>query len=195
MSTIVVAALYKFVALPDYQEIAPRLKDYCDQMGLKGTLLLAEEGINGTIAGTRETIDALLAHLKGDDRFSGLEHKESYYEGMPFYRMKVKLKQEIVTMGVKGIDPQKIVGTYVKPGDWNQLISDPEVLLIDTRNHYECSIGTFAGAVDPRTETFREFPDYVARNLDRNKHKKIAMFCTGGIRCEKIHRLFKRPGF
>lgn len=195
MSTIVVAALYKFVALLDYRAMAPRLKDYCDQLGLKGTLLLAEEGINGTIAGTREAIDALLDHLKSDARFRGLEHKESYYEGMPFYRMKVKLKQEIVTMGVEGIDPQEIVGTYVKPQDWNALISDPEVLLIDTRNHYEYSIGTFVGAVDPQTETFREFPAYVAENLDPAKHKKIAMFCTGGIRCEKSTAYLKGQGF
>jgi UPF0176 protein len=195
MSQIVVAALYKFVLLSDYQEIAPRLKEECDRLELKGTLLLAEEGINGTISGTRENIDSLLAYLKSDERFTDLVHKESFFEGKPFYRMKVKLKKEIVTMGVNGIDPQKIVGTYVKPKDWNALISDPEVLVIDTRNSYEYGIGTFEGAVDPKTETFREFPAYVAENLDPAKHKKVAMFCTGGIRCEKSTAYMKEQGF
>lgn len=195
MSSIVVAALYKFVALPDYETIAPALKTRCDELGLKGTLLLAEEGINGTVAGTREAIDGLLDYLQQDARFSGITHKESYYEGMPFYRMKVKLKKEIVTMGVNGIDPQKIVGTYVKPKDWNHLISDPDVVVVDTRNHYEYSIGTFVGAIDPKTETFREFPGFVAKNLDPAKHKKVAMFCTGGIRCEKSTAYLKEQGF
>lgn len=195
MSQIVVAALYKFVLLPDYQEFAPRLKERCDQLDLKGTLLLAEEGINGTISGTREAIDELIVFLKSDERFANLVHKESYFDGTPFYRMKVKLKKEIVTMGVIGIDPQKIVGTYVKPQDWNALISDPDVLVIDTRNAYEYSIGTFERAVDPQTETFREFPEYVARNLDPAKHKKVAMFCTGGIRCEKSTAYMKEQGF
>ncbi len=195
MSSTVVAALYKFVSLPDYQAFAPRLKAHCDELGLKGTLLLAEEGINGTVSGTREAIDGLLAFLTQDPRFAGLEHKESFFEGTPFYRMKVKLKREIVTMGVDGIDPQKIVGTYVKPKDWNALISDPDVLVIDTRNSYEYAIGTFEGAVDPQTETFRQFPDYVARYLDPARHKKVAMFCTGGIRCEKSTAYLKEQGF
>ena len=195
MTPIVVAALYKFVTLPDYQEFAPRLKDHCDSLGLKGTLLLAEEGINGTVAGTREAIDGLLDYLRQDERFADLVHKESLDEDMPFYRMKVKLKKEIVTMGVAGIDPLKIVGTYVKPKDWNALISDPEVIVIDTRNSYEYSIGTFAGAIDPNTETFREFPAYIAKNLDPAKHKKVAMFCTGGIRCEKSTAYMKEQGF
>jgi len=194
MSTVV-AALYKFVSLPDYQDFAPRLKERCDQLGLKGTLLLAEEGINGTVAGSREAIDGLLAFLKQDARFAQLEHKESFFEGTPFYRMKVKLKKEIVTMGVNGIDPQKIVGTYVKPQDWNALISDPEVVVIDTRNSYEYAIGTFERAIDPQTETFREFPAYVAKNLNPAKHKKVAMFCTGGIRCEKSTAYLKEQGF
>jgi len=195
MSATVVAALYKFVSLPDYQNIAPRLKARCDELGLKGTLLLAEEGINGTVSGSREAIDGLVAYLHSDARFHGLSHKESFFEGTPFYRMKVKLKKEIVTMGVDGIDPQQIVGTYVKPQDWNALISDPEVTVIDTRNAYEYSIGTFARAIDPQTETFREFPDYVASNLDPAKHKKVAMFCTGGIRCEKSTAYLKEQGF
>lgn len=195
MSSTVVAALYKFVSLPDYQTIAPRLKVRCDELGLKGTLLLAEEGINGTVSGSREAIDGLVAFLCLDERFVGISYKESFFEGTPFYRMKVKLKKEIVTMGVDGIDPQKIVGTYVKPQDWNRLISDPDVVVVDTRNAYEYSIGTFERAIDPQTETFREFPDYVAKNLDPAKHKKVAMFCTGGIRCEKSTAFMKEQGF
>ncbi len=195
MSHIVVVALYKFVILPDYQEFAPRLKDHCDTLGLQGTFLLAEEGINGTVAGTREGIDGLLAYLRNDARFADIAHKESIYEEMPFYRMKVKLKKEIVTMGVTGIDPLKIVGTYVQPQDWNALISDPDVVVVDTRNSYEYNIGTFARAIDPKTETFREFPAYVAQNLDPAKHKKVAMFCTGGIRCEKSTAYMKEQGF
>jgi UPF0176 protein len=195
MSSIVVAALYKFVSLPDYQTLAPKLKDRCVELGLKGTLLLAEEGINGTVSGFRERIDGLVAYLREDPRFEGLSYKESFFEGAPFYRMKVKLKKEIVTMGVEGIDPQQIVGTYVKPRDWNALISDPEVVVIDTRNAYEYSIGTFERAVDPQTETFREFPAYVEQNLDPAKHKKVAMFCTGGIRCEKSTAYLKSQGF
>jgi UPF0176 protein len=195
MNQFVVAALYKFVRLPDYQEIVPKLKDFCNEIGLKGTLLLAAEGINGTVSGTREALDKLREYLLADSRFEGMSYKESFYEEQPFYRMKVKLKKEIVTMGVEGIDPQKIVGTYVKPRDWNALISDPEVVVIDTRNHYEYEIGTFKNALDPNTETFREFPQWVAKNLDPQKHKKIAMFCTGGIRCEKSTAYLKEQGF
>jgi len=195
MSQIVVAALYKFVKLPDYETLVPRLKTFCDEQGIKGTLLLAEEGINGTVSGTREAIDALRAFLDADGRFDNLSYKESFYDEQPFYRMKVKLKKEIVTMGVNGIDPQQIVGTYVKPKDWNALISDPDVVVIDTRNSYEYEIGTFERAIDPKTETFREFPAYVAENLDPSKHKKVAMFCTGGIRCEKSTAYMKEQGF
>lgn len=195
MNPIVVAALYKFVRLPDYHDLAPKIRAFCDDLGLKGTLLLAEEGINGTVSGTRESIDQLVEFLTRDERFTGLSYKESFYEDKPFYRMKVKLKKEIVTMGVENIDPQKIVGTYVKPKDWNALISDPDVLVIDTRNSYEYDIGTFERAIDPKTETFREFPAYVAENLDPAKHKKVAMFCTGGIRCEKSTAFMKEQGF
>jgi UPF0176 protein len=163
--------------------------------GVKGTLLLASEGINGTIAGFREGIDEVIGWLEKDPRFSGLEVKESYVTGNPFYRTKVKLKKEIVTMGVEGIDPNGIVGTYVEPGDWNALISDPDVLLLDTRNDYEVEIGTFEHAVNPDTETFREFPDYVSKALDPTKQKKVAMFCTGGIRCEKSTAYLKQQGF
>ncbi len=155
---IVVAALYKFVTLEDYVELRePLLKAMLDN-GIKGTLLIAEEGINGTVSGTREGIDGLLAWLKNDPRMIDIDHKESYCDEQPFYRTKVKLKKEIVTLGVEGVDPNKQVGTYVEPQDWNALISDPEVLLIDTRNDYEVSIGTFEGAIDPKTTSFREFP-------------------------------------
>lgn len=195
MSQIVVAALYQFVKLPDYETLVPRFKTRCDELGIKGTLLLAEEGINGTVSGSRAAIEGLCAFLAADGRFNNLSYKESFYEEQPFYRMKVKLKKEIVTMGVNGIDPQKIVGTYVKPADWNALISDPDVVVIDTRNSYEYEIGTFERALDPKTETFREFPAYIAENLDPAKHKKVAMFCTGGIRCEKSTAYMKEQGF
>jgi UPF0176 protein len=192
---IVVAALYKFAKLPDYQEMQPSLFKFCIGHELVGTLLLAEEGINGTVAGTRADIDALIAFLKSDTRLADLEHKESYADEMPFVRMKVKLKKEIVTLGVPGINPNLKVGTYVAPEDWNALISDPDVVLIDTRNGYECDIGTFRGAIDPGTETFREFPGYISRNFNPGKHKKVAMFCTGGIRCEKASSYMLEQGF
>ncbi|NOR72071.1 MAG: rhodanese-related sulfurtransferase, partial [Methylomarinum sp.] len=194
-SNIVVSALYKFVTLEDFISLKQPLLDKMLEHQVKGTLLLAKEGINGTIASDRKGIDSLLAWLRSDPRFANIETKESYEQDMPFYRTKVKLKKEIVTMGVEGIDPEKIVGTYVKPKDWNALITDPEVLLIDTRNDYEVQIGTFQGAVNPETETFREFSHYVKENLDPNKHKKVAMFCTGGIRCEKSTAYLKEQGF
>lgn len=171
------------------------LLEFCLLQKIKGTLLLAEEGINGTVAGSREGIDALLTYLKKDPRLADLDHKESFADEMPFYRMKVRLKKEIVTLGVPGVDPNEKVGTYVAPQDWNAIISDPEVVVIDTRNSYEYDIGTFKGAVDPKTETFREFPEYVSRNLDPQKHKKVAMFCTGGIRCEKASSFMLQQGF
>ncbi len=195
MSKIVVAALYKFVSLPDFHELREPLLDKCLSLGIRGTLLLAEEGINGTVAGSREAIDQLLAALRADPRLVDLSHKESFDSEQPFYRMKVKLKKEIVTMGVPDIDPNKVVGSYVKPQDWNALISDPEVLLIDTRNDYEVEIGTFKGAVDPKTSSFRQFPEYVRKHYDPEKHKKVAMFCTGGIRCEKASAFMKQEGF
>lgn len=195
MSEVVIAALYKFVALADFEHIQPRLLERCKSLGIKGTLLLAHEGINGTVAGSREAIDALLEFLQSDVRFTGLDHKESFEAEQPFYRMKVKLKKEIVTMGVEDIDPNACVGTYVEPRDWNALISRDDVVLVDTRNYYEFNIGTFAGAVNPNTETFRELPAYVAANLNPEQHTKVAMFCTGGIRCEKSTAYLKRQGF
>lgn len=195
MSQIVIAALYKFVALPDFQQLREPLLAECLRLGIKGTLLLAHEGINGTVSGTRQGIDGLLAYLKRDPRLLDLEHKESLEDEQPFYRMKVKLKKEIVTMGVGDIDPNETVGTYVEPRDWNALIRSPDVTLIDTRNYYEYEIGTFDGAVNPNTESFRELPQFVAQNLNPGKHKKVAMFCTGGIRCEKSTAYLKKQGF
>ena len=195
MTPIVVAALYKFVNLPDYQELRDPLLNCCREANVKGSLLLASEGINGTIAGSREGIDTVLAYLKADGRFEGLTHKESFDTHMPFYRLKVKLKKEIVTMGVEGIDPRQVVGTYVEPQQWNNLIADPDVVVVDTRNDYEYELGTFEGALNPNTKTFREFPEYVATHLDPEKNKKVAMFCTGGIRCEKSTAYLKEQGF
>ncbi|MDO6496770.1 oxygen-dependent tRNA uridine(34) hydroxylase TrhO [Photobacterium sanguinicancri] len=195
MSQYVVCALYKFVTLNDYEAIRQPLTDLLKANNIRGTLLLASEGINGTVAGKRASIDALLQWFKQDARLADVVYKESFNKEQPFNRTKVKLKKEIVTMGVEGIDPLNVVGTYVKPSDWNALISDPEVLLVDTRNDYEVDIGTFKNAVNPNTETFREFPQYVADNLDPAKHKKVAMFCTGGIRCEKSTAYMKEQGF
>lgn len=195
MSKIVVCALYKFVALEDFEALQTPLLKVMKDHQVHGTLLLAAEGINGTVAGPREGIDALLAWLQQDPRLADVVYKESYHDEQPFLRTKVKLKKEIVTMGVEGLDPRKVVGTYVKPEDWNALISDPEVLVVDTRNDYEIGIGTFKNAVNPQTESFREFPEYVAQNLDKEKHKKVAMFCTGGIRCEKSTAYMKEQGF
>ncbi len=191
----VVAALYKFVNLPDYVELRDKLYQHLVLNKVKGTLLLAEEGINGTICGTREGIDAVRQWLDTDGRFEGLSYKESFADEPAFYRTKVKLKTEIVTMGVPGVNPQHIVGTYVKGEDWNRLIEDPDTILIDTRNDYEVAIGTFKNAVNPNTTSFREFPQWAADNLDKTKHKKVAMFCTGGIRCEKSTAYLKEQGF
>ena len=195
MSGIVVAALYKFASLPDYKSMQAPLLALCNKSGIKGTLLLAQEGINGTVAGSREGIDALMQYLQADDRLADIDHKESHAETVPFYRMKVRLKKEIVTLGVPGIDPNKKVGTYVPPEKWNSLISDPDVVVVDTRNAYEYEIGTFKGALDPHTETFGEFPEFVHKHLDPAKHKKVAMFCTGGIRCEKASAYMLEQGF
>ncbi|HEY0922470.1 rhodanese-related sulfurtransferase [Rheinheimera pacifica] len=191
----VVAALYKFVRLPDYVTLRDALYDHMVANKVKGTLLLAEEGINGTICGERAGVDAVKAWLDADGRFDGMSYKESLADELAFYRTKVKLKKEIVTMGVEGINPAHIVGTYVKGDDWNQLISDPDTILIDTRNDYEVAIGTFKNAINPNTTTFREFPQWAAENLDKTKHKKVAMFCTGGIRCEKSTAFLKEQGF
>lgn len=195
MSDIVVCALYKFVTLDNHEALKQPLLNFMLERDIRGTLLLAKEGINGTVAGSRVTIDALLDYLHQDSRLVPISYKESYTDTPPFMRTRVKLKNEIVTMGVEGIDPKQVVGTYVKPTQWNQLISEPDVLLIDTRNDYEVQVGTFKNAVNPNTESFREFPDYVKAQLDPSKHKKVAMFCTGGIRCEKSTAFLKEQGF
>jgi UPF0176 protein len=192
---IVVSALYHFVTLDDYPSLRKPLYDFMVDHDIKGTILLAQEGINGTVAGSQESITSLHTWLRTDERLTDLRTKESYDDNMPFYRTRVKLKKEIVTMGVQGIDPNHIVGTYVKAEDWNDLISDPDVTLVDTRNAYEVAIGTFKEAVNPDTETFRQFPDYVQNNMSPNKQKKVAMFCTGGIRCEKSTAYLKEQGF
>lgn len=192
--SILVAALYKFVELPDFAKLKAPLLDCCEQHGIKGTLLLAHEGINGTIAGAPENVRAVLSYLRSDARLRDLEHKESSAKEMPFYRMKVRLKREIVTLGVSGVDPTKMAGTYVKPEEWNQLLNDPNVVVIDTRNDYEVAIGTFKGALNPNIKSFRELPDWV-RAAALDKKTKIAMFCTGGIRCEKSTAFMRAEGF
>lgn len=195
----IVAALYRFVPLDDFADLRHPILDAMNKNGVRGTLLLAPEGINGTVAGTRQGIDQLLRYLRSDPLFSGrfeaTDVKESESETIPFRRARVRLKKEIVTLGVDGIDPLASVGTYVDPQDWNALVDDPAVTLIDTRNDYEVAIGTFEGATNPNTESFRDFPDYVDNHLDPEKHSKVAMFCTGGIRCEKSTALLKQRGF
>ncbi len=192
---IEIAALYKFVRLHDYETLREPLQALCNQHGVKGILLLAREGINGTIAGTSASLGTVLDGLKAIDGLQDLEWKTSYSDHMPFLRMKVRLKAEIVTIGDQSVDPTQIVGTYVEPKDWNALISDPDMVVIDTRNAYETRIGTFEGAIDPHTNSFSEFPDYIRANFDPTKTKKVAMFCTGGIRCEKASALMRQQGF
>ena len=193
--SMLVAALYHFARFPRFASVRAPLQAVCEENGVKGTLLLAAEGINGTIAGPDAGIHAVLAHLRAQPEFAGLEHKESRASKMPFLRMKVRLKKEIVTMGVEDIDPNQIVGTYVDPKDWNALISDPETIVIDTRNDYETAIGIFKGAVDPKTKSFREFPDWVKGQDGLHNKPKVAMYCTGGIRCEKATAYMKQQGF
>ena len=191
----VVAALYRFVTLEDFVELRQPLLKVCLDAEVKGTLLLALEGINGTIAGRREGIDAVIGWLRRDPRLVDLDWKESHHSAEPFHRMKVKLKKEIVTMGVENIDPAACVGRYAAPSEWNALIDDPQCLVIDTRNDYEVAIGSFKGAVNPNTQSFRDFPEWVRDNLDPARHTKVAMFCTGGIRCEKSTSYLVSQGF
>ena len=193
--TTAVAALYRFVRLDDYESMREPLLNFCTERGVKGTLLLAHEGVNGTISGSKTAIADVLSYLRSDDRLSDLDCKFSYHEERPFLRMKVKLKREIVTMGLEDIDPNQSVGRYASPVEWNELIDDPECLVIDTRNDYEVEIGSFRGAINPGTKSFRDFPAWVDENLDPQKHKKVAMFCTGGIRCEKSTSLLVSKGF
>ncbi|MET3590446.1 UPF0176 protein [Bartonella silvatica] len=191
-----VAALYCFADLKHYRRLQEPLRNLCQENGIKGTLLLAQEGINGTVAGPAAAIETLVDFITAEPAFQTPEIKYSWASKMPFHRIKVRLKKEIVTMGVEGIDPLKVVGTYVSAEDWNALIQDEETILIDTRNDYEYAIGSFKGAIDPNIKTFREFPAWVRKHGDDlKKKKKIAMFCTGGIRCEKSTAYVRELGY
>jgi len=197
--TYEVAALYQFVPLPDFRELKDPLHKLCLDLGIRGTLLLAHEGINGTVAGSHEAIDALMTELRESTLFMGrldnLELKFSTATEMPFKRMKVRLKKEIVTLGDPQTDPLRRVGTYVTPAEWNRLLEEPGIVLLDTRNDFEVELGTFEGAVDPRIKRFSEFKDFVKNELDPAQHRKVAMFCTGGIRCEKASSYMLAQGF
>jgi UPF0176 protein len=196
--TYEVAALYQFVPLPDFRELKDPLHKLCLDLGIRGTLLLAQEGINGTVAGSHEAIDALMTELREGALFMGrldnLELKFSTATEMPFKRMKVRLKKEIVTLGDPQTDPLRRVGTYVTPAEWNRLLEEPGIVLLDTRNDFEVELGTFEGAVDPRIKRFSEFKDFVKNELDPAQHRKVAMFCTGGIRCEKAAIYLRAEG-
>ena len=194
-----VAAFYQFAALPDFRELRAPLRAICAELELKGSVLLAEEGINGTLAGAPDAIDILVGQLRGAALFGGrlnnLELKFSHAATMPFQRLKVRLKKEIVTLGATGLDPARQAGIYVEPADWNALIATPDTLVLDTRNAFEVAMGTFAGAVDPGIDSFGQFRDFVQRHLDPARDRKIAMFCTGGIRCEKASAYLLARGF
>ena len=199
MSAFLTAAFYKFVELPDFEALRAPLLACCEAHHVKGLILLAHEGINSTIAGPQAGVRAVLAYLRCDARFADLQHKEAWSDKAPFYRMKVRLKREIVTLGVPGISPAQMAGTYVKPEDWNALISNPEVVLVDTRNDYEVGIGTFTGALNPEIASFAQLVQWVAQapalQPTAGKKPKVAMFCTGGIRCEKSTALLRAQGF
>jgi len=199
MPAFLTTAFYHFVTIDDAKSLQACIQDYCDKKSLKGTILLAPEGINGTISGKEENIKKFHDFIKNDQKFLNvfkrLEYKASWSDKNPFYRMKVRLKKEIVALGIPEVSPAIKVGKYVKPEDWDNLINDPEVILIDTRNNYEVDIGTFKNAINPKTSSFREFPEYVKKNLSQAKNKKIAMFCTGGIRCEKASSYLIEEGF
>ncbi len=190
-----VAAFYKFAPLDDLTGRRQRLLDRGNALGIVGTILLANEGINSTIAGSHNAMSAMLAELRSDPLLAGLVVKTSVADHQPFAHFKIKLKREIVTFGVPEANPNTMAGTYVAPEDWNALISDPAVVVVDTRNDYEYAIGTFARAENPHTRSFREFPAYVDATLDPAKHRKVAMFCTGGIRCEKATAFMRARGF
>ncbi len=195
MKKIVIASFYKFIALHDYETLREPLLAKMQEIGIKGTIILASEGINGSFGGTREQMNFFYQIVREDSRFADLNFKETFDEENPFEKSKVKLRKEIVTMGIQNVDPLETVGTYLSPEEWNQLIQDPEVLLIDTRNDYEFELGTFKNAINPITDNFRNFPEYVQKELIDKKDKKIAMFCTGGIRCEKSTAYLKDLGF
>jgi UPF0176 protein len=194
-----VAAFYQFAALPDFRGLREPLRAACADLGLKGSVLLAHEGINGTLAGSADAIAALVEELRHGalfgSRLDNLELKFSAATAMPFQRLKIRLKKEIVTLGDAAADPTRQVGIYVDPADWNDLIAAPDTLVIDTRNAFEVAMGTFAGALDPGIENFGQFKDFAARDLDPAKQRKVAMFCTGGIRCEKASAWLLARGF
>lgn len=190
-----IAAFYHFAEFSDYKDWLPRLEELCEAQQLIGTILLAHEGVNGTVAGSREGLEHLLSMLRADTRFSGIQVKWSETDDKPFLRMKVRLKKEIVSMGVDGVKPHEKTGVLVSPTEWNELIDDPDIVLIDTRNHYEVDVGTFKNAINPHADSFREFPQYVEDNFEDAKDRKVAMFCTGGIRCEKASAYMLEQGF
>jgi len=190
-----VAAFYRFVSLPDFRELRASLQQRCESLGLLGSILLAEEGINGTVSGAGNAVRRLFQLLNDDERLRDLGYKESWAVEPPFYRMKVRLKKEIVSLGIEGVDPRRLVGQYVPPQEWNALISREDVRVVDTRNHYEYNLGTFRGAEDPNTRSFRDFPEWVSTHLDPDTDQHIAMFCTGGIRCEKATSYLLGLGF
>ena len=194
---ILVATLYKFFKVDDLVALQDQLYEICNKSNVMGTILIANEGVNGTISAKPREIEKTLISIQKDDRFSEIEIKYSSTNKQPFHKMRVRLKKEIVTIGLPEINPNKIVGTYVKPEEWNDIISDPDVILIDTRNKFEIKIGSFKNALDPRTTSFRDFPEWVKKfKQDKtNTNKKIAMYCTGGIRCEKASSLMKEEGF
>ncbi len=195
LMTIRVATFYKFVHLPDCRDLREPLLAECRAAGVRGTILLAEEGINATITGERSAVDQVLRYLLSDPRFLGMLVKESCHSAIPFQRMKVRIKNEIVALKSPGVDPNLQVGKYVDPQDWNGLISQDDVVLIDARNDYEVQMGCFVDARNPRTESFHELPRYLAERLDPKQHKRIAMYCTGGIRCEKATAYLLKLGF
>jgi UPF0176 protein len=192
---LTVSAFYKFVEIADPAGLRPMLFDACSARQIFGSILLAPEGINGTLSGEANSLTGFFSWLRSDPRFADLETKESPASAHPFRRLKVRLKREIVTLDVPDANPAREVGTYVAPQDWNALVEDPDVVLIDTRNAYEVKIGTFKGAIDPKTRAFRQFPGFVRQNLDPERHPKVAMFCTGGIRCEKASSYLLSQGF
>lgn len=195
MPEFLTAAFYKFVELQDFAELKAPLLRCCESNHVQGTILLAKEGVNGSIAGIKHDVYAVLDFLRSDARLADLPHKESFSQKRPFYRMKVRLKQEIIKMGVPEIDPAQKVGKYVKPKDWNKLLEDPNVVVIDVRNDYEIAIGSFKGAINPHTKSFSELPEWLEKQALLANKPKIAMFCTGGIRCEKSTALLRHEGF
>lgn len=195
MNNIVIASFYKFVSLADFEMLREPMLKKMRESNIKGTIILAQEGINGSFAGIREEMNTYYQYIRQDSRLADLRFKETFDKENPFSKAKIKLRKEIVTMGINAVDPTQTVGTYLSPEEWHELIKNPEVIIIDTRNDYEFDLGTFKNAVNPNTENFRDFPEYVQQQLQAKKDQKIAMFCTGGIRCEKSTAYLKAQGF